>query len=339
MEDSVASKSMTLEETLYLFRHIFLPPEVPQAEDYNVQQEHRLLESVVDALRRFSDYVPTADTTIVRKATEMVSRLRKAYSPHGDVDEKQLEMSLAELPIRGGFLPIHVREQNAGILLYWHNDAIHIESFELSARNEAVTITVGRLRRAFPGPTMVMNRATFEEPGFRAFMAQTVSRMSHQPVAGTKPRVKKAGQEHDETRDTTHPKMVTELLMSTLRPRCTDIASVQIQKNTREEVMWRDCQSPWRRSALWLLVRVTLQLVFRRLSTEGSLDDLYKQFMVFFMTSIVDRASIAIPSENLFLMNAKIVRRLLKLDLAVVPAWFTSVQEILSRTSSAVQGQ
>jgi hypothetical protein len=35
-----------------------------------------------------------------------------------------------------------------------------------------------------------------------------------------------------------------------------------------------DSQSPWRRSALWLLVRVTLQLVFRRLSTEGSLDDL-----------------------------------------------------------------
>ncbi|KAJ5252865.1 hypothetical protein N7489_003275 [Penicillium chrysogenum] len=339
MEDSLASKSMTLEETLYLFRHIFLPPEVPQAEDYNVQQEHRLLESVVDALRSFSDYVPTADTTIVHKATEMVSRLRKAYSPHGDVDEKQLEMSLAELPIRGGVLPIHVREQNAGILLYWHNDAIHIESFELSARNEAVTTTVGRLRRAFPGPTMVMNRATLEEPGFRAFMAQTISRMSHQPVVGTKPRVKKAGQEHDETRDTTHPKMVTELFMSTLRPRCTDIASVQIQKNTREEVMWRDSQSPWRRSALWLLVRVTLQLVFRRLSTEGSLDDLYKQFMVFFMASIVDRASIAIPSESLFLMNAKIVRRLLKLDSAVVPAWFTSVQEILSRTSGAIQGQ
>ncbi|OQE03497.1 hypothetical protein PENSOL_c001G02889 [Penicillium solitum] len=145
-----------------------------------------------------------------------------------DVDKKQLEMSLAELPIRGGFLPIHVREQNVGILLYWHNDAIHIESFELSARNKAVTIIVGRLLRAFPGPTMVMNRATFEEPGFRAFITQTISRMSHQPIAGTKLRVKKAGQKHDETRDTTYPKMVIELLISTLRPRCTDIASVQI---------------------------------------------------------------------------------------------------------------
>ena len=356
MGDSLASKSMTLEETLYLFHHIFLPPEVPQAEDYNAQHEHRLLDSVVDALRSFSNYVSTADTAILRKATEMITRLRKAYSPHGDVDEKQLEMSLAELPILGkhyntqiiavisnqavgGFLPIHVREQNAGILLYWHNDAMYIESFELSARNEAVTTTVGRLRRAFPGPTMVLDRQTFEESGFRAFMAQTISKMSHQPVAGTKPRVKKAGQEHDETRDTTHPKMVTEFLMSTLRPRCSDVATVQIQKNTREEVMWLDCQSPWRRSGLWLLVRVTLQLVFRRLSTEESLDSLYKQFMVFFMTSIVDKASIAIPSESLFLMNAKIVRRLLKLDLADEPAWFTSVQKILSLTSSAVQGQ
>ncbi|OQD78015.1 hypothetical protein PENANT_c098G01996 [Penicillium antarcticum] len=339
MKGSPASKSMTLEQTLYLFHHIFLPPKVPQAEDYNAQQEHHLLDSVVDALLSFSDYVPTADTIIVRKATEMISRLRKAYSPHGSVDEKQLEMSLAELPIRGGFLPIHVREQNAGILLYWHNDAICIESFELSARNEAVTTTVGRLRRAFPGPTMAMTRAAFEEPEFRALMAQTISRMSHQPVAGTKPRVKKAKQEHDETRDTTHPKMVTELLMSTLRPRCTDVTSVQIEKNTREEVLWLNCKSPWHRSALWLLVRVVLQLVFRRLPAEGSLDDLYKQFMVFFMTSITDRASIAMPSESFFLMNAKIVRRLLKLDLADEPAWFPSVREILSRTSSAVQGQ
>ncbi|KAJ5117788.1 hypothetical protein N7448_011420 [Penicillium atrosanguineum] len=356
MEDSLASKSMTLKETMYLFHHVFLPPKVPQAEDYNAQHENHLLDSVIGALHSFTNYVLTADTIILHKATQMITRLRKAHSSHGNVDEKQLEISLAELPTWGkhcntqiiviisnqavgGFLPIHVREQNAGILLYWHNDAICIESFELSARNEAVTTTVGRLRRAFPGPTMVMTRAAFEAPEFRAFMAQTVSRMSHQPVAGTKPRVKKSGQEHDETRDTTHPKMVTELLMSTLRPRCTDVATVQIQKNTREEVVWLNCESPWRRSALWLLVRVTLQLVFRRLSTGGSLDNLYKQFMIFFMTSIVDRASIAMPSESLFLMSAKIVRRLLKLDVADEPAWFTSVQRILSRTSSAVQGQ
>lgn len=233
---------------------------------------------------------------------------------------------------------MHVREQNAAILLRWQNDEmISIESFELSARNEAVMTTVGRLRHTFPGPTMVMHRANFEEPGLQELMAQTISTMSHQPVAGTKPKVKKAGQEHDEDRDTTHPKMVTEFLMSTLRPRCTDISTAQIQKNTREEVMWPDCRSPWRRSALWFLVRVLLQLTFYRSSIETNVGNLYKQFMVFFMATIVDKASTEVSSEDLFLMNAKIARRLLKLDLAEEPAWFASVQETLSQTNSAIQ--
>ncbi|KAJ5981576.1 hypothetical protein N7522_013560 [Penicillium canescens] len=184
------SKTMTLDDTLYLFHHIFLPPKLPQAKDYNAQHEHLLLDSVVDALRSFTDYVPTADTTILRKATEMIARLRKAHGHRGDVDEKQLMRVLTELPI--------------------------------CARNKAIMTTAGRLRRTFPGPTMAMERAAFEEPGLKEFMAQTISRMSHQPVAGTKPKIKKSEQQHDEDRDTTHPKMVTEFLMSSLRPRCTD---------------------------------------------------------------------------------------------------------------------
>ncbi|KAJ6065904.1 hypothetical protein N7444_001557 [Penicillium canescens] len=163
--------------------------------------------------------------------------------------------------------------------------------------------------------------------------------MSHQPAAGMKQKVKKAQQEHDEDRDTTHPKMVTELLMATLRPVSTDVSAIQVRKNTREEVMWRDSRSPWRRSALWLLMRVTLQLVFRRLSDEVKLDDLYKQFMVFFMSFVVDKTSVALPNEALFCMNAKIVRRLLKLELSNAPAWFASVQNVLQRSNGRIQGQ
>ncbi|KAJ5527297.1 hypothetical protein N7513_011456 [Penicillium frequentans] len=331
--------SLTLDESLYLFHHLFLPPKLPQADDYNARHEHLLLNSVIDALHSFSGYVPTADATVMPGVIEMITRLRQARNSYGEVDEEQLMKCLTELPIQNGFLPIHVREQNAGILFSCQHDAIHIECFELSARNGSVMSTVGRLRRVFPGPTMLMDRNTFDEPGFREIMAQTIARMSHQPVAGTKPKVKKAQEEHDEDRDTTHPKMVTELLMSTLRPRCTDFTAAQIQKNTRDEVMWLSCRLPWRRSPLWLLVRVILQLAFRRLSKEESSDDLYKEFMIFLLASIVDRVSTAMRSESHFLMSAKIVRRLLKLDLANEPAWFSSVQGTLRRTSGIIEGQ
>lgn len=162
--------------------------------------------------------------------------------------------------------------------------------------------------------------------------------MSHQPVADTKPKVKKADQKHGEDRDTTHPKMVTEFFMAVLRPLCIDVDAPQIQKNTREEVLWHDCQSPWRRSALWLLIRVTLQLIFRRLSGEERADDLYKQFMAYLMSSIIDTLSKKkMPSENIYAMNAKVARRLLKLGLSKEPAWLQSVQQILGRSSDIIQ--
>lgn len=98
MEDSRAFK---LEETLYLFHHVFLPPKLPQAEDYNAGHEHLLLDSVIEAIRSFSKYVSNVDTNIVRQVTEMIARLIKAHDPHGDVDEKQLMKTLITLPIEG----------------------------------------------------------------------------------------------------------------------------------------------------------------------------------------------------------------------------------------------
>lgn len=235
-------------------------------------------------------------------------------------------------------MPIHVRCQNAAVLMSRNDDLIHVESLELSPRNQAVITTVGRLQRLFPGPTFTMGLATFKEPGLRESIAHTLAKMSHQPGAGIKPKVKKARKKHDEDRDTSHPKLVTELFMAFLRPLCDNVEALQIQKSTREEVMWLNSRSPWRRSPLWLLVRVILQLVLRRLSLRDQIsEDLYKQFMIYFMSSIVDLSSGVIPSEHLYVMTAKISRRLLKLDLSEEPAWFPSVRDVLDRASDAIR--
>lgn len=101
MDDIPSCQSMKLEETLYLFHHVFLPPKVAQAEDYNAEHEHGLLESVVDALRNFSDYIPIAHSMTLRKATEMIARLGKIHGSRGEIDESQLIMSLKELPTQG----------------------------------------------------------------------------------------------------------------------------------------------------------------------------------------------------------------------------------------------
>ncbi|TEA15057.1 hypothetical protein C8034_v002771 [Colletotrichum sidae] len=139
--------------------------------------------------------------------------------------------------------------------------------------------------------------------------------MSTQPCAETKPKVKKAGQLQDENRDTTHPKMVTELLNAFLTAVGQPAACDRIWKNTREEVLWRQARLPWRRSPTWMLIRVVLQLTFIR-SAESSQCGvkLYKTFMIFLMASVLGQGlDNDLDSDVLYSMVAKLSRRMLKI--------------------------
>ncbi|KAJ5168683.1 uncharacterized protein N7482_004277 [Penicillium canariense] len=330
---------LTREESLFLFHHVFLPPKLPQSDDYEPEHEQLLLEHVIGALRDFSRLSANKSADTLDAITTMTLRLKSICGLHGDATENELFDAFGSLDEKGGFLPVHIREQNAGILFSRYKDAVHVETFELSPRNEPVITTMGRLIRTFPGPAIAMDLDTFNEPGLQKTLAETLARMSHQSVPGTKPIVTKAKQTHDEDRDTTHPKMVTEFLMAALHPRCSGIDTLQIQKKTREEVMWHDSRSPWRRSALWLFIRVSLQLVFRRLSGEEWTNRLYKQFMVYFMGSLLQASLKTMSSEEIYLMNAKIARRLLKLELPEEPGWFPSIQRILSQATHTVENR
>ncbi|KAJ9492030.1 hypothetical protein VN97_g1201 [Penicillium thymicola] len=323
----------TPQDILYLFHHIFLPPKLPQEEDYHAEREILLIDVVLDALHSFKVFLLEADAEVIDLATTMIARLRQIHGLNGEVDELELKKVLGRLEVEGGFLPIHVREQNSAIIFGNKGVKTHIECFELSPANEAAMSTTGRLQRTFPGPTLAFDTCIFNDPGLFTILAQTISRMSQQPVAGTKPKVRKAKRKHDEDRDTTDPKMVVDFLMATLRPLSTDVTDIRIQKYTREEVMWNDCRFPWRRSALWLLIRVALQLVFARSLKGSRLSQLYKSFMVFLMGSIIKRASGTASHEVLYLMAAKVVRRLWKLELADEPAWFPPVRSILQQSS------
>ncbi|KAJ5675938.1 hypothetical protein N7462_008835 [Penicillium macrosclerotiorum] len=325
-----------MQEVLYLFHHVFLPPKIPQEEEYCADHEMLLIEVVLDALRSFGVFLPAKDADTFSLVTEAFLQVRQIHSRDGGVDEVELKKALGRL-VKGGFLSIHVRQQNAGILISQKGDTTHVESFELSPTNTAVMSTQGRLQRTFPGPALALDTRVFNEANLLNMLAQTIARMSQQPVAGTKPKVQKAKQNHDEDRDTTDPKMVTEFLMATLRPLSTDVTDMQIQKHTREEVMWHNSRYPWRRSALWLLLRVTLQLSFCRSSNGQRAHELYKSFMIFLMSSVIEKASSIAPGEVLYLMAAKAIRRLWKLEFADEPAWFASVQLILNQVSDKTQ--
>ncbi|EXJ80680.1 hypothetical protein A1O3_06964 [Capronia epimyces CBS 606.96] len=256
----------------------------------------------------------------------------------GTINEWKLSRALKDLPQQGGTVLLHIRAQNAGIMISKVHGSIHIEAFELSPLNHPVLTTKGRLQRSFPGPALALTVDAFEQPDFQATVAHTLAKMSHQSAPDTQPKVGKAGRMHDENRDTTHPKIVTELFMGFLAPVGKPVEVPCVWKNTREEVMWHDALLPWRRSPLWLLLRVAMQLTFARWAGPGNPSaDYYKTFILFLMGRVLQMSiPHGIHCDVLYAMNAKLGRRLLKLDASVPRSGLAVVRATMRKTTGHI---
>ncbi|CAI7592284.1 unnamed protein product [Penicillium pancosmium] len=166
-----SAKVMSLEEITYLFHHIFLPPKLPQSDEYNAQYEILLLDRVVELLRDFSHHAEPHDAAVLTSALAMISRLRGICELDGGVNESQLKEVFSDLDFEGENHEFGA--SNAGILMTSIKDAIQVESFELSPLNKPAMTTIGRLQRVFPGPGLAFDRATFKEPGFQDALGHT----------------------------------------------------------------------------------------------------------------------------------------------------------------------
>ncbi|EXJ68848.1 uncharacterized protein A1O5_07780 [Cladophialophora psammophila CBS 110553] len=323
----------------YLIHHIFLPPKLPQEDDHDPEYESVLLNVVLDALGRFRNCVIGDQNETIGSVIAMISgmiSLRDSSASADAVSERKLESALRALckKVGSGTILLHIRAQNTGVMVSRVDQSIHVEVFELSPLNEPVVTTKGRLRRSFPGLALSLSIDNFEQPGFQSTIARTLAKMSHQLAAGTKPKARKAGRLHDEDRDTIHPQVVTELFMGFLAPAAEPVDVSCLWKNTREEVMWLDSLLPWRRSPTWLLVRVAMQLVISRsCSSSASRGYLYKRFMVFLMSHILELSHRhSLPSDLLYTVNAKLTRRLLKLDPHVGTPVLSFAQNVMQNT-------
>lgn len=124
----------------------------------------------------------------------------------------------------------------------------------------------------------------------------------------------KAGSKVSEIRETTHPGLVTEMLMAILAPLGRSTKVRRVRKRVRDDVLWDNCLLPWRRWPFWLCLRVAVQTTLHTILSDHQASIEYKNFLIFVLTDITSRASAAkIPSDLCHIMIAKIARRVSKL--------------------------
>ncbi|KIW36714.1 uncharacterized protein PV06_11123 [Exophiala oligosperma] len=330
----------------YIYHHLFFPPKLPQADDANPEAFHALHGMLQDALIKYAEAVGSGDLKL-GNCSAMLESFRQGRQPDGSLIAEHLdnvlqgalsdrEASLETLDVVDfdalrPLLAFEIRAQNAGVIVSSRaGRSCVFELFELSPDSASIMAAEGRLRRPFPGSFIEVSKERLNDPAFRAALVDTFYKMDSESVNDTIPHISKASTSIPEIRDTAHPRLVTELVREILRAVGQDVQLPLIQKNTRDDVLWHNALTPWRRSPTWLLLRVSIQRCLLE-QTHGSEDSgHYKPFMIYFFAQVLKlSAQPDIPPDRRQVMRMKINRRLLKLNPEGNEPWLSEVERIL----------
>ena len=224
---------------------------------------------------------------------------------------------------------MHIRAQNAAVLVRVLLDHVRFEIFEVSPLASVIMSTRGKILCSYPGPVVQVSSGVFKDASFRQELASFLIQMDIDVLDSTATTIK-AGSNVREVRETAHPRYISGLLVGILRGFGQPASVDRITKRIADEVLWEDAYRPWRRSPLWLVIRVALQTSLNR--------DMYKSFMLFFHTYLLQICTQRdFPSETLHLMRIKVARRLSKLNPEVPDSVLQVVSDAAKKTEVLLQ--
>ncbi|KXJ86074.1 hypothetical protein Micbo1qcDRAFT_219949 [Microdochium bolleyi] len=340
---AVEIDDMTREVAVYAINHLFLPPKLPEQDDYSQREVQALCDFVVSVLQNFLVHTSTQHKTTVQAGIDLLDSFMDVHTVGKEVVSIQpdrLVGKLRQLCTEGGSVLLQVSKQNAAILINRKTNELHFEVLELTPSNESILATKGRLVRDFPGQAFSVPVASLQGYDIIESLANSISKMSFQESTLSQPVANKNGADHIEIRESTNPIIVTDFLSALLLTLGEPVSVATIRKNMREEVMYESCLVPWTRSPTWLVFRVALHLTMARLendmssATEVALAPIYKQFVVYLMARLSHVAlRHDLASDVLHVMTSKLSRRLHKLGSAA-PAWVLSyVGDVVAKTN------
>lgn len=267
--------SLSHEAITYIIHHVVLPPQLPDKWDDDHSHEQDLLEVVIASLEDLRESCGEEHLKTVGFAISTITHLVQCREDSGHISQARLKKALADLSNGlGAMVPLQVQEQNAGILISRCDDGIVFEYFELSPTNEAA-MGQGRLVRAFPAFASKIPACLARDKHLQDAIAATITTLSTEEAPHFQP---------TSCSRSPSPGLVTDFLMNVTTALGETVDVSRIVKNTREDVITGGRAPPWRRSSMWLLIRVTLHLLFSR----RGVDEQYKAFMVLLLSRIID---------------------------------------------------
>ncbi|KAG2337794.1 hypothetical protein BDR05DRAFT_740578 [Suillus weaverae] len=316
----------------YIINHVFLPLKLPQGSDHSLKNELTLSEAVFDAALAYSDQLPSDKLWLWTSSLKMLRNLKDSVR-FSTMSTKEVESQISTMDNKD-VLVYMIRAQNAAVVMRKLESETIFESFEMSPDPTAVMGAKGKLICSYPGPAITVPDTNIDNTTFPAELANFLVHMDQDVLDAAATRTKAKSTVLEE-RDTTHPRYITELLTGILRG-LGSIADVpRIRKRIGDDVLWDSAKLPWRRSPLWLVIRVALQTTLER-SALGRTT--YKSFMLYFMAGL---ATLAIDhnlsNDILHFISAKIARRLFKLGSSASPELSQMVSMVTGDVRSVLE--
>ena len=314
----------------YIITHVFVPPKLSQESDQDCAKDYALCRETYQLAKTYQGLLPadqrTRWTPILRMlenlcssqesdalSVEQIKRAMNEMEPGG----RNILSSLFSVELISAIpdvLALLIRAQNAAIILRKSENETVFESFEVAPPAATVMKANGKLLCSYPGPAIAVPHEIVNNPDFCNQLTSFLVQMNVD-VFDSAATTTKAGSTVVEERDSAHPRYITQLLTGILRGMGKVVEVTRIRKRIGDDVLWNNARTPWRRSSLWLVIRIALQTSLYR-ETDGQGHSEYKAFMVFLMAGILRRVlRNDLPSDLVFCMRAKMSRRLYKLGL------------------------
>ncbi|GME23910.1 hypothetical protein GTA08_BOTSDO13117 [Neofusicoccum parvum] len=192
---------------------------------------------------------------------------------------------------------------------------VEFEAFEASAKSRDVLAAESALQWRFPGAEAAVPFNTFADDSFQQNLADFLEQCSGESFEEFAAHARKAGADVVETRDTADPALVSQLLMTILEAYGCRLSPPLLHKRVRDDVVWEaGAETPWRRSAYWLVLRVGLARYLDTTYGPEAGRVRYKLLICVVLAQLLRRSTGVVSVELLCNLRAKLARRLSKLE-------------------------
>ena len=299
----------------YLFNHLFLPPKLPHSSDHRDGSNVKALANLLlQSIRDLDDLEHYNQWSSLKR---MLRTFAEMHHHDYTLSRDALRTALRGLQ-DGDAIVLHIAVQNSGMIIRKATKEYLVETFEASPPAAEVLAATSALQWDFPSRAVAIPISTFENEAFQDSLIDFLARASIEPVKKYAAIALKAGSFAYENRDTTTPAIIGRLLMALLEANGSRHILSLTRKRIRDDVCWGQGGGgalPWRRSATWLVLRVSLQR-FLCFSLGGSLGTLHYKFFISLVLSnlLQDLCEKSSSSDRIAFARTKIARRMAKLD-------------------------